>query len=70
MTELTGNPGFAPPGAEQRQSRRRARALELVATGALTVSLIVAVTAVSMGDRSIAAGHIAERPVTQNLPPQ
>jgi hypothetical protein len=65
MTELTGSPGFAPPRAEQRQSRRQAIALELIATGALTVSLIVAATAVSMGDRPLARGHAADRPSVQ-----
>jgi hypothetical protein len=62
MTELTGSPGFAPPKTEQTLSRRRRMALELIATGALTVSLIVAATAVSLGDRSFARSHAAERP--------
>jgi len=33
-------------------------ALEMIATGTLAVSLIVAATAVSMGERSFARGHI------------
>jgi hypothetical protein len=66
MAELTGNRGFAPPRAEQTLSRRRALALELIATGALTVSLIVAAAAVSVGDRSLARGHVGtERPPVQ-----
>jgi hypothetical protein len=69
MTELSGHPGFAPPRAEQTLSRRRAIALELIATGALTASLIIAATAVSMGDRSLVrANVIAERPSMQ-MPP-
>jgi hypothetical protein len=65
MAELSGNPGFAPPRAEQTQSRRHAIGLELVATVALTVSLIIAATAVSMGDRPLARGNVAERPSVQ-----
>lgn len=61
MAELTGNPGFALPRAEQTLSRRRAMALELIATAALTVSLIVAATAVSMGNRLLARGDSIER---------
>jgi hypothetical protein len=69
MSELTGNRGFAPPRAEQTLSRRRALALELIATGTLTVSLIVAAAAVSIGDRSIARGHVlVERSLAQ-MPP-
>jgi hypothetical protein len=69
MAELTGNPGFARPRAERTQLRRRAIALELIATGALTVSLIVAATAVSMGDRSLVRGNAGiARPLMQ-MPP-
>jgi hypothetical protein len=49
MTELTGSPGFAAPLAGKKLSRRRAVALELVATVTLTISLVVAATAVSLG---------------------
>jgi len=70
MTELSGTPGFAPPRMEQTLSRRRRMALELIATGALTVSLIVAATAVSMGDRSFARGHSVERPPAQTSLPR
>jgi hypothetical protein len=63
MAELTGNPGFAPPRAEQTLARRRqAIALELIATVALTVSLIVAATAVSMGNRLLTRADLAEHP--------
>lgn len=61
MAELTGNPGFALPRAKQTLSRRRAMALELIATAALTVSLIVAATAVSMGNRLLARDDSIER---------
>jgi hypothetical protein len=62
MGELTGKPGFAPPRAENTHSKRRAVSLELIATIALTVSLVVAATAVSMGDRSLARSDAVERP--------
>lgn len=52
MPELTGRPGFTPPHADRTLSKRRAAALELIATVTLTVSLVIAVTAVSMGSRS------------------
>jgi hypothetical protein len=65
MAELTGNPGFAPPRAEQMLSRRHAVALELIATVALTVSLFVAAAAVSIGDRSLARGDVIARPSLQ-----
>lgn len=56
MTELSGQPGFVPR-AETTLSKRRAIALELIATVALTVSLVVAATAVSLGNRSLARGE-------------
>jgi hypothetical protein len=61
MTEPTGNLGFAPPRADKALSRRRTAALELVATVTLTISLVVAATAVSMGKRSLARGEMVER---------
>ncbi len=61
MAELTGNPGFAPPRVEKALSERRAVRLELIATVALTVSLVVAATAVSMGNRSLTRGDLIER---------
>jgi len=68
MTELTGNPGFAPPRADQTSSRRRGITIEWIATGALTVSLIIAATAVSMGERSLARSHNVGQPA-QTLQP-
>lgn len=62
MAELTGNPGFAPPRAEQTLSKRHVAGLELIATVALTVSLVVAATAVSIGDRSLARGDVIRPP--------
>jgi len=61
MAEPTGNLGFAPPQADRARSKRRAAALELMATVALTVSLIVAATAVSVGQRSLARSGAVER---------
>jgi hypothetical protein len=49
MTELTGKVGFASPISEKVLSRKRTLGLELIATVALAVSLIVAATAVSFG---------------------
>jgi len=65
MAELTGNPGFAPPRAEQTLSKRHLAALELIATVALTVSLVVAATAVSIGDRLLARGDVIGSPLLQ-----
>jgi len=61
MTELAGKPGFASHSAERTLSKRRAVALELVATVALTVSLIVAATAVSLGNKSSTRSGAIER---------
>jgi len=60
MTEPTGHLGFAPPRAERALSRRRAATLELLATVTLTVSLVVAATAVSLGKRSLASSGTIE----------
>jgi hypothetical protein len=49
MIELTGQVGFASPIAENALSRRRILGIELIATLALAVSLIIAATAVSIG---------------------
>jgi hypothetical protein len=61
MAELTGNPGFAAPRTEKTLSKR-ALAIELIATVSLTVSLVVAATAVSLGNRSLARSELVERP--------
>ena len=63
MAELTGNPGFARPRAEQTLSKRHLAALQLIATVALTVSLVVAATAVSIGDRLLARGDVIGSPL-------
>jgi hypothetical protein len=67
MAELIGKPGFAPQRAEKKRSKRRADALELIATVALTISLVVAATAVSLGNRSLVRGDFdfVERPPAQ-----
>jgi hypothetical protein len=61
MAELTGNPGFAPPRKENALSRRRAATIELVATVGLTISLVIAATAVSLGNRSLTRSELIER---------
>jgi len=65
MTELTGTPGFARQRAEQTLSKRHLVALQLIATVALTVSLVVAATAVSIGDRLLARGDVTASPLLQ-----
>jgi hypothetical protein len=49
MTELAGTIGFASPMTARKSSRRRTLRVELLATAALAISLIVAATAVSIG---------------------
>jgi len=65
MAELPGNLGFAPPRADKALLRRRAVALELIATAGLAVSLVIAATAVSIGNRSLTRGEITQRPAAQ-----
>jgi len=62
MTELTGQVGFASPIAEKKLSKRRRVGVELLATVALAVSLIIAATAVSIGmARAQALGAVSDR---------
>ena len=49
MTALTGKVGFASSISEDSLSRKRTAGIELIATLALALSLIVAATAVSFG---------------------
>jgi hypothetical protein len=69
MAELTGEPGFAPPKAQQAGTRRRqAIMIELLATATLTVSLVVAATAVSMGNKLLGHGDVLEKTVAHIAP--
>jgi hypothetical protein len=61
MAELTGSPGFTPPKSGRTLARRRTAAIELIATLGLTISLVVAVTAVSLGNRSLTRGELIDR---------
>ncbi len=62
MTELTGMAGFTCPIADKTFAKRRRAGVELFATLALAVSLLVAATAVSIGmARSPALHHIASQ---------
>jgi hypothetical protein len=71
MAELTGFPGFEPPQAAQLLPRRYVAALELLATVTLTVSLVIAATAVSIGDRWLARGDVINgAPIQMPLPPE
>ena len=49
MTELTGKVGFASPISEKVSSRKGPLGVELIATLALAICLIIAATAVSIG---------------------
>ena len=49
MTELTGKVGYASPVSTKRITRCRIVGVELIATMALVVCLIIAATAVSIG---------------------
>jgi regulator of sirC expression with transglutaminase-like and TPR domain len=61
MTELTGKVGFASPIAHRTFANRR-RGIELFATVALAVSLVIAATAVSIGmARAQAPTHLLSR---------
>jgi hypothetical protein len=66
MTELTGMVGFASPVSEKTSSRRRRLGIELIATLALAVSLIVAATAVSIGMARAQALHTIGNGVTSH----
>jgi len=70
MTELTGKPGFAPPRAAKALWKQGSAAVELIATAALTVSLVIAATAVSRGNKSPAHGDVGERPAMRMPVPQ
>ena len=65
MAAPTGELGFAPPRKQNALSRRRAAAIELIATFSLTVSLVIAATAVSLGNRSLSREAAGERPSVQ-----
>jgi hypothetical protein len=49
MTKLTGKVGFASPVSTKRIARCRNVGVEMIATMALVVCLVIAVTAVSIG---------------------
>ena len=57
MTAQTGQVGFASPASEKALARRRILGIELIATVALAISLIVAATAVSIGMARAQASH-------------
>jgi hypothetical protein len=65
MAELTGSPGFAPPKSGTTLAKRRTAAIDLIATLGLTISLVVAATAVSLGNRSFARDEFIDRGVVQ-----
>ena len=61
MTELTAKVGFASPMNDKKFSKRRRAGVELIATLALAVSLLIAATAVSIGvARAQALGAVGD----------
>ena len=60
MAELTGSPGFGPRSG-RTQARKRAAAIQLIATVGLAISLVVAATAVSLGNRLLTQGEFPGR---------
>jgi hypothetical protein len=58
MAELTGDPGFAPLKRESALTGRRTATVEMIATLGLTVALVIAATAVSLGNRSLTRGEL------------
>jgi hypothetical protein len=68
---LTGQPGFAPPKKQRTGSwRRQAITIELLATATLTVSLVVAATAVSMGNKLLTRGDLLEKTAVHSTQPR
>jgi hypothetical protein len=65
MVDLPGSLGFARPRTENTLSRRRAATIDLIATFSLTVCLVIAVTAVSLGNRSLARMDTRDRSSVQ-----
>ena len=64
MTKLTGPVGFASPVSTKRIRRCRLLGIELFATVALAVSLLIAATAVSIGvarAQAFASFHYGDR---------
>ncbi len=59
MTDWTERAGFGSPIAEKTFAKRRRLGVELFATLALVISLIVAATAVSIGVARAQAGYTA-----------
>jgi len=71
MAELNGQPGFTPPKGQRTGSRQQqAIVIELLATAALTVSLVVAATAVSMGNKLLSRGDVLEQTVAHTSLPR
>jgi hypothetical protein len=72
MTALTGKVGFASPISEKVSSRKSTLGIELIATLALAVCLIIAATAVSIGmarAQSLAALRTIRAPCSSPLTP-
>ena len=66
MAELTGDPGFAPLKKESAMTGWRTATVEMIATVGLTVALVIAATAVSLGNRSLTRGELLPRSSVQS----
>ena len=60
MAGFTNNSGFVPSRTGKTQRKRRADAVELITTLALSVSIVIAATAVSLVNRSLTRADLAE----------
>jgi hypothetical protein len=69
MAELTRMVGFASSIPEKPCSRRRTLGVELMATAALAVSLVIALTAVSIGVARAQVLHSIGKTVTLAIRP-
>jgi len=61
MTKVAGGLGFTLPRSKRTSSRRRT-IIEVIATLSLTVSLVIAATAVSVGKRALMRDDAIGRP--------
>jgi len=67
MAEPTEHSGFAPPKPKRMLTRRHTAVIELIATVTLTLSLIVAATAVSLANKPLlrAGLHSPSAPIVR-----
>jgi hypothetical protein len=66
MAELTGTSGFASPRKPSTLAGWRTAPIEVITTLGLSVALIIAVTAVSFGNRTLTRNEFMPRGGVQN----